>query len=514
MPNVLGPGALLCSSVSQEVLGHPTHSSAVASLLQNQILQLERECDLIADRAVVLEKLFDLAVQSDDRAKIDHAQSQLSQNDANFLERERLLLTKKHDRAHLRLIQAESAGNLRGIDRARSRLKHTRLPDGLESSKDLVLLFCNCLDPPSDATGKSVPVGTQSYLAPLRPPSAPPSISTPPPLELLTPSLFRSIINQSSAPISPRSSRNYSMISQARKRALSAALLPSSSAASSLSSSSPSSSTSPSPSSSSSSCSSVSSFPQPSSQNSCRPVHRVFLIPFRRILGPTVFLDALQTQRVDVLCRCCSAAMFVSCATRGDTSLIGCLQCHEGEHITWTACGQHVRNLKPDERSIGSTLKHSLPAGPTSEPLSNRISNANIRDGPQKCAIGTSVCAETFEQAFLRLMDLPGRSLILVLSEDGQSASEALPRAFNSDPSQPPCRIIAVLGDDLGLSQDALAVLDRFKTELVYLNLGPLQQLSSHCIILLHHYLDLLCGPSPPRRTAQEINLPCLCPHE
>jgi hypothetical protein len=135
------------------------------------------------------------------------------------------------------------------------------------------------------------------------------------------------------------------------------------------------------------------------------PPLRFFVVPFQRVgCRATFSLNALHTNRADVLARAVTAAIFVSGHTRNDSVFVACLRSpsslppaaqqqqqqqqqeeereeEKEEELSWSVCGLHVRAMKPDERCIGSILLKSLP--PPAAPLSPP--HLNDRSASRQC---------------------------------------------------------------------------------------------------------------------------------
>ena len=82
---------------------------------------------------------------------------------------------------------------------------------------------------------------------------------------------------------------------------------------------------------------------------------RRFVVPLHRA-GAGVDLEDLRAGRVDVGCRCASAAFFRSQSLRHNTELRLCF----GDERTVCVSGALVRNLTPDERCIAARLHLAL----------------------------------------------------------------------------------------------------------------------------------------------------------
>ena len=104
---------------------------------------------------------------------------------------------------------------------------------------------------------------------------------------------------------------------------------------------------------------------------------------------------------------------------------------------------------------------------------------------------------ESLRECLCRLRAEDEETLLVLLTEDGDDIETALKRKAEAEAEEGRWkRAVMVLGDDLGLSNEWKEMLDREHPRALRVSVGALQQLSSHCIVLIHHYLDRLLGPS------------------
>lgn len=190
---------------------------------------------------------------------------------------------------------------------------------------------------------------------------------------------------------------------------------------------------------------------------------RAFIILGHRApLSPQFTLNDLpgSAGRLDVLCRCVHAALFLSHDLRRDVEVFLMLQ----DQLTVRVCGDTVKRLNPDERSTAALIQKALEkiqlhAGP--DPV---VSTPGITIARQGL---TSLLNQLRARGFR----------LLVLHEGG--AGLALSASSES--------LAFVLSDHLDFSpedEQALGLLPR-------VSLGKRVYPASHCIVLVNHALDL-----------------------
>jgi len=158
--------------------------------------------------------------------------------------------------------------------------------------------------------------------------------------------------------------------------------------------------------------------------------------------------------RMDILCRCVNASLFLSHDLRRDTD---CYLILSGEPVaskTIRFSGNAVRSLSPDERSAGALIKKAL----------NLPAGSEFRDA----APGVSVRKGGIE----RLIAEQG---LAVLDEKGSDIRSAgtLPSAF-------------LLSDHLNFSEDEESLL----TQCPRYSVGPMCLHADHTIMIVHNEMD------------------------
>jgi len=215
-----------------------------------------------------------------------------------------------------------------------------------------------------------------------------------------------------------------------------------------------------------------------------------------------IHLNSLAQHRADLCCSCIAAALFLSFKVRRDT---GISILHDDGDIVLSICGDTAVHLRPAEQTIASIWKWALVRHECKDQLSN------IESSKLKCTKGLAVYRESRLKSRLEFVlkesqsiplkwdkdILEARSklstLVLVLDEYGVDLEEFLNK---KDPASVGT-VIAVLGARKDVPRDSLLGLQETIADcnlraeaLIRVSLGETLLLSSHCIVLVHHYLD------------------------
>jgi tRNA (pseudouridine54-N1)-methyltransferase len=164
--------------------------------------------------------------------------------------------------------------------------------------------------------------------------------------------------------------------------------------------------------------------------------------------------------RLDVLCRCVSAALFLSHDIREDVRVHLVL----GDAVTVVFDGATVRRLNPDERSTAALVRGAL------EERDEAIGHEPVETSP-----GVSLYRLGFEATLDRLAD---QGTVVQLHEDGDPVVD---RPVPEDP-------VFVLSDHREFTDDEASLLDDTVDERV--RLGPRALHANHAITVAHNYLD------------------------
>ncbi len=194
---------------------------------------------------------------------------------------------------------------------------------------------------------------------------------------------------------------------------------------------------------------------------------RAFVVLGHRVpLSPDFSLNDLpgSAGRLDILCRCVTAAFCLSHGIRRDVTVYLILQ----DQITVRMDGSRLKHLNPDERSTAALIQKALAAfweGDRSE--------REIESTP-----GIFVAAGGLARALQRIQN--AGLTIFMLHERGAPLRQA---QLSSDAA-------FVLSDHLEFLPQEEALLERFPR----LSVGPLSLHADHCIVIVHNELDLRAG--------------------
>lgn len=223
-------------------------------------------------------------------------------------------------------------------------------------------------------------------------------------------------------------------------------------------------------------------------------------------------LDNLLNHRMDHICRCLSAATFLSCAPRRDFEVYFLIPPNIGleektRGIDVLKCkGTSIRHLRPDERNLAVILKKLLYRGKCTqggdrtthcylEALTFEDSASPMLQPTQKCLVGLSY----FNADCMSALVSTSRQCSNFLVEEGivltpMAILDLIGSQFSNfqRESDELYEFNFFLGDAKGYSdfhRELLLEVD----SLTEICLGRQSLLTSHCIVLLHHYIDALC---------------------
>lgn len=164
--------------------------------------------------------------------------------------------------------------------------------------------------------------------------------------------------------------------------------------------------------------------------------------------------------RMDILCRCVNAALFLSHDLRRDVRVYLVLKGEPAPPKIIRFDGNDVRYLGPDERSAASLIRKALEKN-AQESWSESMPGVSIRRGELK-----DLLHELNEK-------------VIYLREDGVDVRG---KRFEKP--------LFVLGDHLGLTEEEEKIIEGHEHEIV--KVGPLSLHADHCIVLLHNEMDRL----------------------
>ncbi|MDO8726427.1 MAG: tRNA (pseudouridine(54)-N(1))-methyltransferase TrmY [Candidatus Methanoperedens sp.] len=164
--------------------------------------------------------------------------------------------------------------------------------------------------------------------------------------------------------------------------------------------------------------------------------------------------------RMDILCRCVNAALFLSHDLRRDVRVYLILKGGAQPRLV-RFDGAGVRYLSPDERSAASLIKKAL--------------EKQAQGFWTESTPGVSVKMGDFGDLLGEL-----NKKITYLREDGIDIRK-IPNSGSADH-------LFVLGDHMGLTEDEENIIKGREHEIV--SVGPLPLHADHCIVLLHNEMD------------------------
>ncbi|MCZ7385720.1 MAG: tRNA (pseudouridine(54)-N(1))-methyltransferase TrmY [Candidatus Methanoperedens sp.] len=164
--------------------------------------------------------------------------------------------------------------------------------------------------------------------------------------------------------------------------------------------------------------------------------------------------------RMDILCRCVNAALFLSHDLRRDVRVYLVLKGEPAPPKLICFNGAEVRYLSPDERSAASLIKKAL--------------EKNAQDFWTESMPGVSIRKGELGDLLSEL-----NRKITYLREDGEDVRG---KSFEEP--------LFVLGDHLGVTDDEEKLIEAYKNEIV--SVGPISLHADHCIVILHNEMDRL----------------------
>ena len=197
---------------------------------------------------------------------------------------------------------------------------------------------------------------------------------------------------------------------------------------------------------------------------------RAFIVLGHRApLTPDFSLNDLpgSAGRLDILCRCVTAAFCLSHVIRRDVAVYLVLK----DQIIVRLDGSRLKHLNPDERSTAALIQKALKASSESKGREREIES---KPGIFVAGGGLSDVLKRVQKAGLAIYMLHERGAPI---RQAQISSDA---AF-------------VLSDHLEFLHEEEALLERFPR----LSVGPLSLHADHCIVIVHNELDLRAGLAP-----------------
>lgn len=186
------------------------------------------------------------------------------------------------------------------------------------------------------------------------------------------------------------------------------------------------------------------------------------LLGHRAALRPDFTLNDLpgSAGRLDILCRCVTAAFCLSHGIRRDVTVYLVLQ----NQLVIRLEGTRLKHLNPDERSTGALLQKALRAH-------QEHPEREIESTP-----GIFISKGTLS-TLLQLVGAIHELPLYLLHEQGRPIRE----------TELPQDIVFILSDHCDFQPDEEAFLKEYPK----LSLGPLALHADHCIAITHNELDL-----------------------
>ncbi|MCX9012166.1 MAG: tRNA (pseudouridine(54)-N(1))-methyltransferase TrmY [Candidatus Methanoperedens sp.] len=162
--------------------------------------------------------------------------------------------------------------------------------------------------------------------------------------------------------------------------------------------------------------------------------------------------------RMDILCRCVNAALFLSHGMRRDVRVYLVLKGEPAPPKLVRFEGNEVRYLSPDERSAASLIRKAL--------------EKSAQEFWVESTPGVSIRKGDFGDVLSEL-----NKRVIYLREDGEDIRG---KEFE-DP-------LFVLGDHLGMTEEEEKLIETYEHEIA--GVGPLSLHADHCVVLLHNEMD------------------------
>ena len=209
------------------------------------------------------------------------------------------------------------------------------------------------------------------------------------------------------------------------------------------------------------------------------------IIGNKAVTGGKISLNDLpgSAGRMDVLCRCVTASLFISFGMRRDVNVHLVLKGEPGPEKIVRFNGETMRSLNPDERSSGSLIQKALLLDAV-ESEQQSTTGVFVRTGNLKCLL------DEFKN------DRP----IYYLKEDGK---DILDRIQNETDSAALENGVYILGDNQGVFEsDEKTIEDAGASKI---SVGPISLLSSQCIALILNALDRSAAASSSTAPDTEV---------
>ena len=170
--------------------------------------------------------------------------------------------------------------------------------------------------------------------------------------------------------------------------------------------------------------------------------------------------------RMDILCRCVNAALFLSHDLRRDVRVYLILKGDPAPPLIIRFDGANVKYLSPDERSAASLIRKAL--------------GKTVQDFWTESMAGVSIKKGDLSDLLSEL-----GTKVTYLREDGADIRSENLGATSGEQ-------LFVLGDHLGLTDEEEKLIEKHEHEIV--SVGPVSLHADHCIVLLHNEMDRIAN--------------------
>jgi len=189
---------------------------------------------------------------------------------------------------------------------------------------------------------------------------------------------------------------------------------------------------------------------------------RTFILYSRGRTKPFSEKDLPGAGRMDIACRCVSAALFISYTIRRDTRIF--ISLNGGENPVALCFDGEIRKISPDERSIGLWISKTL---------------EKMQDKPGKewkrTDNGILYAQKSFEEILEEVKK--ERCIFYLLDEKGKDIGEA---EIKENPA-------FILGDNAGIPEKEKSIAEKFSEKI---SLGETSYLASSCVSVAHWICD------------------------
>lgn len=190
---------------------------------------------------------------------------------------------------------------------------------------------------------------------------------------------------------------------------------------------------------------------------------RTFILYSRGWTKPFFEKDLPGAGRMDIACRCVSAALFISYTIRRDTRIF--ISLNGGEKPVALCFDGAIRKISPDERSIGLWISKTL----------EKIQEGKLGKEWKRTDNGIIYAQKSFEE-ILEQVKKEGCEFYL-MDEKGKNIDD-------SDIGENPAFI---LGDNAGIPENEKALAEKIAEKI---SLGETSYFASSCVSIVHWVCD------------------------